>query len=943
MSSVSATADPCPPAARARPGPPPPPVLVGRDGERRLLDARVAEARSGLSAALVVRGDAGIGKTALVADAVTSATGVQVVQVAGVESEMELPYAALHRLLLPSLPDAPALPGPQHDALSAAFGLIPGPVPDRFLIGLGTLTLLAGSARATPLLCVIDDAQWLDQASLAVLIFVARRLFADGIAMFFCVRDAPEYLEPFSGLPELCLRGLAEAHCLDLLGRLAGPVDRHVAQRIMTAAGGNPLALAEFARELTPAQLSGDELASGPLPLSDRLEARYLRQVRALTPAAQQMLLLAAADPSGDPVLLDRAAAQVGLSPADLGEEISPFLTLQPAVAFRHQLIRSAVYGGCAAAARRVAHRALAQVTDQAADPDRWSWHLAAATLDPDDDIAVQLERCAGRARGRGGFAAESAFLTRAAELTPDPERRGARLLAAAEAALAAADYQRCLALLAWAEPLLSGVPARAQAARIRGACLGPLGHTADAPAVLAAAARDLEPFDGRLARDTWLGALAAAWLALGYTRGTTLTEIATRALVAPQPEPGRKAIDDLILDGLATRVAVGYTAAVPILRRAFADVDTCDLPVTEVTLQPLLCHISALELWDLDSGRTLLLRLAERNRAQGALLGLWLCLLTLSHKEAWAGRFAAGDAYYSEALAIGDAIGLQPLTSFRNIEADALRGRDDEVRASAASLMGMAEGVGGGSTLTTCRISLVLLDIGRGRYSDALAAGRLVFDEDAPGFGNQILPELVEAAVRAGDPGTARLALDRLATRALASGTSWARGVLARSRALLASADDAEAHHQDAIALLRQARMPLDQARAHLLYGEWLRREKRRSDAVSQLRTAHGMFASMSSAGFAERARIELRAAGARPGQHAAEQPRALTPQEEQVARLAARALTNREIATRLFISESTVAYHLRKVFRKLDVTSRRELARTSAASSPGEGGDRA
>jgi DNA-binding CsgD family transcriptional regulator len=379
-------------------------------------------------------------------------------------------------------------------------------------------------------------------------------------------------------------------------------------------------------------------------------------------------------------------------------------------------------------------------------------------------------------------------------------------------------------------------------------------------------------------------------------------------------------------------------------LRQAFAGAATAELPATEVALQPLLFHVVALELWDLDRGGTLLRRLAERQRARGRLMGLWLGLLTLSHKEAWVGRFAASDADFEEATAICAAIGLDPLSSFQNLEPDALRGRDDAVRGAVPGLMAMAQAGGLGSSVTVCRISLTLLDIGRGRYADALAAARPVFEEDAPGFGNLILPELAEAAARAGDPALARAALDRLAARAPASGTDWARGLLARTRGLLAGADRAEAHYQDAIARLEQARMPLDQARAHLLYGEWLRREKRRSDAVTQLRTAHGMFASMGAEGFAERARIELRAAGARARHRPAAEAeaRVLTSQEEQVARLAARALTNREVATRLFISESTVAYHLRKAFRKLGVSSRRELARVLAVS-PGEGGDRA
>jgi DNA-binding CsgD family transcriptional regulator len=910
-------------------------MLVGRDGEVAILDAAIADVRSGRSAVLVVRGEAGIGKTTLVEHVVGSATDVEILRVTGIESEIELPYAALHRLLLPLIPRIETLPKPRRVALATIFGLLPGEAPSEFLIGLATLTLLAEAARDRPLLCVIDDAQWLDRASVGMMTFVGRRLLADKVGMFFCVREKRTDDLDFEGLPELRLHGLADADALTVLtDRAGGAVDPHVARRITAEAGGNPLALTEFVHQSTPEELRGDQLTSRSLPLSSRIEAHYLHRIRALPQAVQMVLLLASAESSGDPMLLWRATAALGMGDDELRDvenAIGDFLVVRPHVVFRHALVRSAVYSGASTPLRRQVHRALAGVTDEFADPDRWAWHLAAGADGPDEAIAVHLERSAGRAGARGGHSAEATFLSKAAELTPDPHARGVRLLFASWAALAAGDYRRCLALVAQAESLLVGRGWQAQAARVRGAALSPLGRPDEAPAVLVASAEDLEEFDVALARDTWTCALSSGWLGLGRIRDLTLRDMATSMLAAPSTLDDKSATyGDGLRTGIAVRIAVGYTEAVPVLRQAIATMNAVQQDRDQLKLEPVLMLLVAHELWDLDSGRRWLEGMAERERDHGVLIHLWQCLHSLAYIERSAGRLASARAYCLEAQGISRAIGLGPLVAFPGEAADLLWRPEADVNEVVARLGEIIDQSLLGASATACRLALAIQGLAEGRYRDAYVHAQAVYDEDAPAFGNQILPELVEAAVRTGDTHLADAALQRLMVRALASGSDWARGLLSRSQALLAKDGAAESHYANAIALLDKDRLPLDHARACLLYGEWLRRQKRRADSVEQLRHASEMFTSIGAEGFAERANIELRAVGAAPvRRHSTEQHRGLTAQEEQVSRLAAHGMTNREIATTLFISESTAAYHLKKVFRKLDVSSRRELAR--------------
>ena len=560
------------------------------------------------------------------------------------------------------------------------FGLVQGPAPDQFLVGLATLTLLAEAARDTPLLCVVDDAQWLDTASTGVLAFVARRLLADRIGMFFCVRDQPSADQVFGGLPELHLDGLDEAGSLALVARHAASAGPHVARRIVTAACGNPLAIGQFAERLTPMELRGDR-PTAELPVSSRVEAIYASRIGALSVPARTVLLLASVEQSGDAGVLWRAAAVLGVAGGERGaveDEVGDFLTFGPEVVFRHPLVRSAVYGASSSRLRRAAHGALAQVIDGRTDPDRHSWHLAAATNGPDEAVAVHLERSAGRARARGGYAAESAFLARAAELTPEPDRAGARLLAAAEAAANGGDYHRCQALLTQAEPLLTGPAAQARAALLRAISLAPLGRTDAAPAALMASAQALGRFDPALARQTWSGALSAGWQAMTTAKGTTLHDLAQAALAAaPALDDGAGTAEDLLRVGIATRVAGDYAAAAPMLRKAIAGLSSAAEAGATLTFQPMLVLVAAHDVWDPHGGSALLRKAAEQARERGALPALWQCLECLSYTERWAGRLEAGRAYEGEAEVIREAIGLGSGWRLPVVEMLALRGDD--------------------------------------------------------------------------------------------------------------------------------------------------------------------------------------------------------------------------------------------------------------------------
>jgi DNA-binding CsgD family transcriptional regulator len=905
--------------------------FLDRTSEREVLDRLLAQAREGQSAVLVMRGEAGIGKTALLRYTARQAAGFRVAQVAGVEAEMELPFSGIHQLCAPVLDKLDALAQPQQDALNVALGLAPGDVPDRFLVGLAVLGLLSAAAEERPLLCLVEDAHWLDAASGLILGFVARRLQADPVAIVAAIRE-PNTRSDFDGLPELVLRGLAAEDARTLLRRaVPGRLDDRVRDRILAETRGNPLALLDLPQSLTAAVLGGGFEVPTATDLPRHLEEHYLQRASELPEPTQRLLLLAAAEPLGDATLVWRAAHGLGIERSALGPaEDAQLVEVGARVRFRHPLVRSAVYRAAALSERRAAHRALAQVTDPDTDPDRRAWHRAHAAVGVDEDVAAELERSADRARSRGGAAAAAAFLARAAELTPDPAERGRRALAAAQAKFDAAAADAALDLLATAELAPLDEFQRAWLERLRAEITFARTRGSDAPALLLDAARRLEPLDAAMARETHLEAMAAAMFAGRLGDGPRVRDAAEAAHAAPPAEQPRAT--DLLLDGLATRFIEGYSAGLPPLRRAldgFRDGDgSTDRDVRWLWLA---CRL-AQDLWDDELWYVLATRELSVARETGALSVLPIAATYRAALHVHAGEFGAASALIEEADAITEATGMAPL-KYAALMMAAWRGNEAEALEliEAARLEGTARGEGMG--LRLLEWATALLYNGCGRYGEALEAAQRGCDEDDVGLFAWACVELIEAGVRCGDTDAASAALDRLSERTRASGTDWALGIEAGSRALLSDGADAERLYREAVERLARTRGVVHLARARLLYGEWLRRENRRIDARVQLRAAHGMFGGIGAEGFAERAGHELAATGETARSRSDDARGVLTPQEAHIARLAKDGLSNPEIGAQLFISPRTVQYHLRKVFQKLDITSRNQLSRVPAS----------
>jgi DNA-binding CsgD family transcriptional regulator len=866
---------------------------------------------------------------------VDSADDFRVTRVEGIESEIALAFAALHQLLVPFLPGLTRLPTPQERALETAFGVVAGGAPDRFLIGLATLTLLTDAASEGPLLIVVDDAQWLDRESAEVLAFVARRLDADRIALLFAVREPDRQRSPLEGLPDLRLEGLPAPEARELLGSVAGPgLDDRVGDQIVANTGGNPLALVELGGELTTAQLAGGSFLPDPLPLGRQLEERFLRQVLGLPAETQALLLLAAASQSADPGLFRRAAKHLGLDPdATAPAEDERLLLTAPRVAFRHPLIRSAVYSGATVAERRRMHEALAAASDPTVEVDQRAWHRAMASAGPDEEIASELENAATQARQRGGYAATAAFLERAAELTPEKGRNAGRLLGAAEAELMAGAPARAESLLEQACPRLDGPFEQAQSLRLRGRIGLALARGAESAAVLLSAARDLSPFDPRLARDAFLEAMQAAWNAERFASGGGLQEVARAAWDAPPVDEGAAmTIADLLLEGFRARLTVGFAASVPLLRRAVAELSADELAPDEGLRWLGSGWVAASDLMDEAARDLLAQRWVRLGRSQGALTNLPTALSVLGLSQAWAGRLEASDISFAEGRELSDAIGFRGLIGWpspHQLIVHAWRGQEGAARSAAETVRRESIEYGLGARISFVEYALAVLELGLGHYDAALDYALRVFEADPAYLGVRVLPEVVEAAARSGDSSAASAGLDRLSERALATGTHWGLGLLARSKALLAVDAEAESLYCEAIDRLQPPLLSPDLARAHLLYGEWLRRQRRRVDARNELGAALEMFDAIGGEAFAERTRIELLATGARARKRTNEARDELTSQEARIAQLAREGLSNPDIAAQLFISANTVAYHLRKVFRKLGITSRTQLHR--------------
>jgi DNA-binding CsgD family transcriptional regulator len=902
--------------------------VLGRQQERDVLERLLDDARAGHGGALVLHGEPGVGKTALLNLGVELGDGFDVVRTAGVEGETELPYAALQQLVVPIFDLSAGLPDPQREALSVAFGLDPGHAPNPFLVGLAVLGLLSEAAADRPVLCVVDDAQWLDRASARALAFIARRLLAEKIGLLFAARERDE---TFTGLPELLVGPLGRRDARILLESvLPTRVDDQVLERIVAETHGNPLALLELPRGMTPAQLAGGFGLPAAIPLPARIEEHFMRRVANVPPDARLLLLLAAADPTGDLALVSRAAKRLGIDEAAaraLGSD--GLLDLRAGVVFRHPLARSAVYRAATVDERSAVHRALADATDPQTDPDRRAWHRAQATSMPDEDVAAELERSAVRAQARGGFAAAAAFLERSSVLTLDPPRRSGRELAAARAKYEAGALDEAVTLASNAERGALDRVQRAELDLLRARISFAEERGNDAPRLLLTAAKDFEPLDAQRAREIYLEALSAALFAGRLAVACDAREVAAAARALPEhPTPPTAA--DRLLDGLARMITEGPATGTPAVRHALRAFGSGDVGADDGRRWwRWLAGRAAGFIWDYEAWDTLTLRQIRAAREAGALAELPFALSTRVGVCLFGGDVPAASSLLEEANGLAEATGSQIVPPYGSLTVAAFRGREDDLRRSVETTTEEFLGHGEGMGITLSLWATALLYNGLARYEDAFAAAdRATEDPHELWFSHFALIELIESASRIGREDRATEALQILSTSTSASGTPWAFGVEARSRALLAHGDDAEKLYREAVDRLEPTRLLVDLARARLLYGEWLRRERRRLDAREQLRIAYDFFADAGMEAFAERARIELRAAGDQAPERTPATLDQLTPQEAQISRLVAQGHTNREIAAQLFISPSTVEYHLGKVFRKLDVKSRTQLA---------------
>jgi DNA-binding CsgD family transcriptional regulator len=899
--------------------------LLGRQREREVL-ARVLEAaREGHGGVLAVYGEPGVGKTALLDEAAEAGADFTVVRAVGVEGEMELAFAAVQQLCSPSLHFMERLPEPQRVALEVALGLSTGPPPNTFLVGLAVLNLVSEAADEQPLLCLVDDAQWLDRASARVLAFVARRLLAERIAMVFAAREA---IDTLRGVAELRVEPLNRRDARALLDSvLPARLDERVLERIVAETRGNPLALLELPRGLTPAQLAGGFGLPGALSLSARIEESFTRRLALLPGDARQLLLVAAADATGDAALLWRAARRLGIpETAAAAVESGGLLLLDGSVVFRHPLVRSAVYGAAEPTERRAVHRALAEESDPETDPDRRAWHLAQSASAPDEEVAVELERSAERAQARGGFAAAAAFLERAAALTPEPVRRAQRTLVAAQTKFSAGALDDALALLAATEVGALDELGQARVDLLSAQIASEQWRSDDAGRLFMGAAGRLESLDPELSRETYLEALAGAMANdIDVVGGATAVAAAARA-APPGAVPPRMV--DVLLDAFAIRLTEGYAASAPSFARALEHLLARDLAGEEGRRWLSLAgarndHIVALELWDDEAITLLEARQLQVARDTGAFGHLQFALGFVARNQILAGELTEAAHLLEEARVIAEATGNVP---FVNAPMVLAAWRGDEAEAS-----GLIEATSEESTRrrwSSNNYAKAVLCNGLGRHDAALEAAWEGMQPDPIGYGTQLVPELAEAAARTDDRTRLEFARDWLAERTAAVSSGWLNGIEARVRAFLSEGDAADALYRDSIGHLSGTRMRIELARSQLLYGEWLRRERRRIDARDQLRSSLEAFTGMGTQAFARRAERELLATGEHVRTRTIETRDQLTPQEAQISRLVAEGQTNREIAAQLFISPSTVEYHLRKVFRKLGVKSRTQLA---------------
>jgi DNA-binding CsgD family transcriptional regulator len=897
--------------------------FLGRTRERERLDAMLAQVGDGQSAVLVIRGESGIGKTALLRYAARQASSCRTVEIEGVQAEMELPFAAIHRLCAPLFDGLELLAEPQQNALRVALGVSSGDSPDKFLVAVAVLNLLSATAEERPLLCLVDDAQWLDAPSLQALGFVARRLVAESVAMIFSLRE-PTTTRALEGLPQLSLKGLDEPDARALLSRaVPGRLDDRVRDRIIAETGGNPLALVELSQGMRPSERAGGFAPPAATDLPSRLEERYLRQVAGLPKATQRLILVAAAEPLGDAALLWRAAERLSTGPGALAPAAEAgLLEIDDRVRFYHPLVRSAVYRAASVDERRRVHDALAEVSDPKLAADRRAWHRALAAAGPDEAVASDLEHSAGRARSRGGLAAAAALLQQATALTPDPTLQAGRALAAAELSFQAGDFDATHRLLAAAEsgPLDGYQGARLALLRGQAALVSRRGN--EAASLLLEAARQLEPFDLSLARRAYLTAWSAAIVAHHLGGAEALLEVcrAVRALPPLPPDPHPL---DLVIEAFAVLVTDGHAVAMPILKRAGKA--ALRLPVEDVLRWGF--HVGGVRsaFWD-DEAIAVYERQAELVRDAGALAELPIHLQALALEQAWRGDLSGARRLIAEAESISTSTG-NPVPPYALLRILALQGREAEAAPLIEAVIREGTSQGQGHAVMVARWAAAVLYNGLGRYDEAATAAAQVANGILPWLSMWARFELIEAAARVGDRTLGRHALEELAATTQPAGSRLALGIEARCRALLAEDDDAEESYREAIQQLGRAGNRTELARAQLVFGEWLRREGRLREARERLRAAEEMFAEIGMEAFAERAQGELVAAGAKLPKRPLEPREELTPQEEQIARLARDGLTNAEIGAQLFLSPRTIEWHLSKVFGKLGIDSRSGL----------------
>lgn len=899
--------------------------LRGRQRELAELDALILRAGQGRSGALVVAGEAGMGKTALLDHAVARVSpDFAVRRMVASESEMELAYAGLQFLCSTMMDSAGPLPAPQREAIETAFGLRVGPAPNPLLVGLAALSLLTEVAGDGGLVCLVDDAQWLDEASARAIAFVARRLDAEGIALLLVMRSVGR---EFVDLPRMVVDGLGDADARALLhDAIPGSIDERVRDQLIAEARGNPLALRELPRALSPTTFSGGFSLTSSLPLESRIEESVIAQLDPLPSPTRLLLLVAAADPTGDVGLLWRARTVLDIDAEHVDRATaSGALVIGGRVTFRHPLVRSAVYRAATPEDRRRVHAALAEATYVDRDPDRRAWHRANATVLPDEDVAADLQYCAARARTRGGAAAAAAFLTRAASLTPEPTDRIDRLLAAADATYEAGAAQETLRLVDEVRDEPLSALQLALISRLRARAAYAIHRDSSSTRLLLDAAQQLEPHDTALARDTYIEALAAALYGGRLGDAETVTEVAVAILAATEGDDSDRA-RDLLLRGQALLAARGQEAAIPVLRRALRAF--IEDPLDALELHWLwFASRAAQDLWDADALQMLAKRQVDLARGAGVMSVLPIALSLQMVAQTLGGDLDAAEASCDEIDALRAAMG-HPVPPFGRMFLAAYRGQADDALALARQVRADGEARGEGYAVSAANFAEAILYNGASRYEEAVAAARreLPFTHEL-NHAMRALLELVEAGSRIGERALAEEALERLASVTSHLDSDYALGVLAMARAQLAEGEVAEACYVEALERFERQRIPIMIGRAELLYGEMLRRQHRRVDARPHLRVAYEVLVACGLNGFAERAARELAATGETLRVRTTGPTEQLTEQETNVARMAREGLTNREIGARLFISDRTAEYHLHKVFVKLGISSRAQL----------------